>query len=95
MAVSTSAIIEHLDVIVDLRIGDISSLIDSLLDPLLLHAAKKMIQPRRYPSSFPADSYWAHDDVHGRSAATHHCHITSPDLNESVRAVACVAAREK
>jgi hypothetical protein len=41
MAVSTSAITEHLDVIVDLRIGDITSLVDSLRDPLLLQAAKK------------------------------------------------------
>ena len=29
----------------------------------------------------------------GRSAATHHCQIASLDLNESVRALACVAAR--
>lgn len=32
MAVSTGAIIEHLDVIVDLGIGDITSLVDSLLN---------------------------------------------------------------
>ena len=41
MAVSTGAIVEHLDVIVDLGIGNITSLVDSLLDPLLLQAAKK------------------------------------------------------
>jgi hypothetical protein len=41
MAVSTGAIVEHLDVIVDLGIGDIPSLVDSLFDPLLLQAAKK------------------------------------------------------
>lgn len=43
MAVSTGAIIEPLDVIVDLGIGDITSLVDSLLDPLLLQAAKKRL----------------------------------------------------
>jgi hypothetical protein len=41
MAVSTGAIVEHLDVIVDLGMGNITSLVDSLLDPLLLQAAKK------------------------------------------------------
>lgn len=41
MAVSAGAIVEPLDVIVDLGIGDITRLVDSLLDPLLLQAAKK------------------------------------------------------
>lgn len=41
MAVSTSAIIEHLDVLVDLGRGDLPGLVDALLNPLLLQAAKK------------------------------------------------------
>lgn len=41
MAVSTGAIVEHLDVLVDLGIGNITSLVGSLLAPLLLQAAKK------------------------------------------------------
>lgn len=93
MAVSTGAITEHLDVLVDLRIGHLTSLVYALLDPLLLHTAKKTIWPLRYPSSFHAGSYWAHDDVYGRSAARHRCQIAILDLNELVRAVACVAAR--
>ena len=41
MAVSTGAIVEGLDVIVDLGLGDLTGLVDSLLNPLLLQAAKK------------------------------------------------------
>jgi hypothetical protein len=41
MTVSTGAIVERLYVIVDLGSGNITSLVDSLLDPLLLQAAKK------------------------------------------------------
>ena len=41
MAVSTGAIVEGLDVIVDLRLGDLTGIVDSLLNPLLLQAAKK------------------------------------------------------
>src|SRR5512146_96015 len=41
MAVSTGAIVEHFDVIVDLGSGHIPSLVDSLLDPLLLQTAKE------------------------------------------------------
>ena len=41
MAVSTGAIIEHLDVLVDLGSGHITRWIDSRLDSLLLQAAKK------------------------------------------------------
>ena len=41
MAVSTGAIVEHLNVIVDLGFGDITVLVDSLLDPLFLQAAKE------------------------------------------------------
>jgi hypothetical protein len=41
MAVSTGAIVEHFDAIVDLGIGNITSLVDSLLDPLLFQAAKE------------------------------------------------------
>jgi hypothetical protein len=36
MAVSTGAIVEHLNVIVDLGFGDITGLVVSLLDPLFL-----------------------------------------------------------
>ena len=41
MTVSTGAIIEHLDILVDLGSGDLPSRVDALLDPLLLQAAKK------------------------------------------------------
>lgn len=41
MAVSTGAIVEHFDVIVDLGRGDLTSLVDALLDPLLLQTAKE------------------------------------------------------
>ena len=40
MAVSTGAIVEGLDVIVDLGISSLPILVDSLLNPLLLQAAK-------------------------------------------------------
>ena len=55
MAVSTGAIVEHLDVIVDLGIGNITSLVDVLLDPLLLQAAKQRFGHRVIPAvSTPA-----------------------------------------
>ncbi len=41
MAVSTGAIVEHLDVVVDLSPRDLPGCVDVLLDPLLLQAAKK------------------------------------------------------
>lgn len=41
MAVSTSTIVEHLDVVVDLSPRDLPGCVDALLDPLLLQAAKK------------------------------------------------------
>ena len=41
MAVSTSAIVEHIDVVVDLSPRDLPGCVDALLDPLLLQAAKK------------------------------------------------------
>jgi hypothetical protein len=41
MAVSTGGIVEHFDVIVDLDISSLPSLVDSLVNPLLLQAAKK------------------------------------------------------
>jgi hypothetical protein len=41
MAVPTGAIVEHFDVIVDLSICHIPSLVNALLDPLLLQAAKE------------------------------------------------------
>lgn len=41
MAVSTGAIIEHFDVIIDLGSGHLTRLVDPLLDPFLLQAAKK------------------------------------------------------
>ena len=41
MAVSTGAIVKRLDVIVDLGLGDLPGLVASLLNPLLLQAAKK------------------------------------------------------
>lgn len=41
MAVSTSAIVEHLDIVVDLSSRDLPGCVDALLDPLLLQAAKK------------------------------------------------------
>ena len=53
MAVSTSAIIEHLDVLVDLGIGDSTSLIDALLDPLLLQAAKERFSHGVIPAVSP------------------------------------------
>ena len=50
MAVSTGAIIEHLDVIVDLRLGNIPSLVDSLLDPLLLQTAEERFRDGVIPA---------------------------------------------
>ena len=41
MAVATGAIIEHVDVIRYLGLGDLTSRVDTRLDPLLLQAAKK------------------------------------------------------
>ena len=41
MAVSTGAILEHFDVLVDLGIGQIPSPVDAFLDPLLLQTAKE------------------------------------------------------
>ena len=41
MTVPTGSIVEHFNVIVDLRLGDITGLVDSLLDPLFLQAAKE------------------------------------------------------
>jgi len=41
MAVATDAIIEHVDVIRYLGLGNFASRVDVLLDPLLLQAAKK------------------------------------------------------
>ena len=41
MAVSTGAIVEHLDVLVDLGCGHLPGLVDALLNPLLLQAAKE------------------------------------------------------
>ena len=50
MAVSTGSIVEHLDVIVDLGIGGITGLVDSLLDPLFLQAAKEGFGHRVIPA---------------------------------------------
>ena len=50
MAVSTGAIVEHLNIIVDLGIGDITGLVDSLLDPLFLQAAKGRFGHRVIPA---------------------------------------------
>lgn len=41
MTVSTGAIIEGLDVVVDLSRGECPGCVDPLLDPLFLQAAKK------------------------------------------------------
>ena len=41
MAVSTGAIVEHFDVLVDLGIGQIPSPVDAFLDPFLLQTAKE------------------------------------------------------
>ena len=41
MAVATGAMIEHVDVIRYLGLGDLTSRVDTRLDPLLLQAAKK------------------------------------------------------
>ena len=41
MAVATDAIVEHVNVIGDLGRGDISSLVDSFLDPFLLQTAEE------------------------------------------------------
>jgi hypothetical protein len=38
MAVSPGAIVEHFDVILDLGVSHLTSLVDALLDPLLLQA---------------------------------------------------------
>jgi len=43
MAVSTGAMIKHLDVIIDLGIGAITRLVDSRFDPLLLQTANKRV----------------------------------------------------
>lgn len=45
MTMSTGAIVEHFDVLVDLSSGHIPGLGDALLDPLLLHAAKNDSAP--------------------------------------------------
>ena len=50
MAVSTGSIVEHLNVVVDLGIGGITALVDSLLDPLFLQAAKKRFGHRVIPA---------------------------------------------
>lgn len=55
MAVSTGAIVKGLDVIVDLGLGDLTGVIDSLLNPLLLQTAKKRFCHRVIPAvSTPA-----------------------------------------
>ena len=93
MAVSTGAIIEHLDVIVDLGIGDSTSLVDSLLDPLLFHATNERLGHGVIPAVSPPAHTGRTMMRMAESAATHRCHIASLDLNESGCAVACVAAR--
>ncbi len=50
MAVSTGAIIEQLDVLGDLGSGESTSLVDSLLDPLFLQAAKERFGHRVVPA---------------------------------------------
>lgn len=41
VAVSASSIVERFNLVVDLSLGDITGLVDSLLDPLFLQAAKE------------------------------------------------------
>ena len=50
MTVSTGAIIEHLDILVDLGSGDLPSRVDALLDALLLQAAKERFGHRVIPA---------------------------------------------
>lgn len=50
MTVSTAAIIEGLDVLVDLSRGDLTGRVDPLPNPLLLHAAKKGFRHRVIPA---------------------------------------------
>ena len=93
MAMSMGSIIEHLHVIVELSIGDITRRINSRLDPLLLQAAPKAIRPLCYPSSCHAGSYGTQSDAPDRSVAMHPSHLANLDLNESVFSLACVVAR--
>ncbi len=53
MAVLTSVIVEGLDVLVDLGLGDLTGLVDALLDSLLLQAAKKRFDHRVVPAVSP------------------------------------------
>lgn len=50
MAVSTGAIIEQFDVLGDLSNGHLTSLADTLLDPLFLQAAKERFGHRVIPA---------------------------------------------
>lgn len=92
MAVLTSTMIEDLNVLADLDIDDCASLVNLLLDPLFLQAAKK----RFGHGVIPAVSPPVHAGLKMMLKAEvlpQYCQIAILDLNESVRAVACVAAR--
>lgn len=54
MAVSTDAIVEHLDVVVDLSPRDLPGCVDAFLDPLLLQAAKKGFRHSIVPAVAPS-----------------------------------------
>lgn len=85
MAVAPDAIIEHVDVIRYLGLGDLTSCVDAFLDPLLLQAAKKGFGH--------GGSCWAPGDARGRNAATHHFRTVTLDRNESGCVWTCVAVR--
>ena len=53
MAVSTAAIIEGLDVLVDLSRGELPGCVDALPNPFLLQAAKKGFSHRIIPAVAP------------------------------------------
>ena len=70
MAVSTGAIVEGFDVVVDLSRGKLPGCVNALLDPLLLQAAKKD-SATALSQQLPRRLMLGSGDVRGRSAATH------------------------
>ena len=50
MTVSACSIVEHLDVIMDIGMGDVARFIDSLLDPFFLQAAEEGFRHRVIPA---------------------------------------------
>ena len=79
MTVSACSIIEHLDVIEDIRAGQITCFVDTILDPLLFQATEEGLCYRVVPAVTTAGSCWAPGCLLLESVANHHCHIVSPD----------------